>query len=95
MVELHDTWDLAGAGAASGVLGSGHGHPGFAMSATDSSVFVAGTVWQDSIGVAVVPQPHRSPMLQELARRNLAGRRTAEEREDLLKWLARAEAVSS
>jgi hypothetical protein len=97
LVELHDNWDLAGAGAASGVLGSRHGYPGFVMSATDGSVFVVGTVWQDSIGVAVVPQPHRSPTLRELAHRNLnlTGRRTAEEREDLLKWLARAECASS
>lgn len=88
LVELSSDWDLAGAGAASGVLGAGYCTPGFAMSAVDGSVFVVGTVWQDSIGTAVLPEPYRSPTLQELARRSL-GTRTASENEDLIAFLDR------
>ncbi|GAA2915497.1 hypothetical protein GCM10010517_81590 [Streptosporangium fragile] len=88
LVELLSEWDLAGAGAASRVLGSGYGHPGFVMSAVDGSVFVVGTVWQDSIGTAVLPTPYCSPTLRDLARRSM-GSRTASENEDLAAWLAR------
>ncbi|MEU6711943.1 hypothetical protein ABZ897_10760 [Nonomuraea sp. NPDC046802] len=91
LVELEGDWDLAGAGAASGVLGSGYACPAFVMSATDGSVFVVGAVWRDSIGVAVLPAPHCSAGLQEVARRDLGSRRTEGEREDLLAWLARGE----
>lgn len=90
-VELQDGWDLAGQGAASGVVGSGHGYPGFVMSSMNGSVFVVGTVWQEAIGVSVLPRPHCSSTLQEAARRYLAGRRTASEREDLVAWLTRGE----
>ncbi|MEU6781646.1 hypothetical protein ABZ912_20795 [Nonomuraea angiospora] len=91
LVELEEGWDLAGAGAASGVLGSGYGSPAFVMSAIDGSVFVVGADWRDSIGVAALPAPHCSAGLQEMARRNLDSRRTEGEREDLLAWLARGE----
>jgi len=88
LVELDSDWDLAGAGAASRVLGAGFGHPSFATSAEDGSVFIVGTVWQDSIGVAAMPEPHRSPTLRELARRNM-GKRTASENRDLAMFLER------
>ncbi|GII77229.1 hypothetical protein Sru01_22110 [Sphaerisporangium rufum] len=88
LVELADDWDLAGQGAASGILGSGYGHPGFSMSAVDGSVFIVGTVWQDSIGTVVLPKPYRSPTLRGLAHRNM-GSRTAAEEEDLIAFLNR------
>lgn len=88
LVELHSDWDLAGAGAASGVLGAGFGHPSFAMSAEDGSVFIVGTVWQDSIGIAAMPKPHCSPTLREVARRNM-GSRTVSENRDLAMFLER------
>ncbi|MEV4476527.1 hypothetical protein [Nonomuraea sp. NPDC049504] len=89
LVELEESWDIAGAGAASGVLGSTYGEPAFVMSSLDGSVFVAGTRWEDSIGVAVVPEPYRSSTLRKLARRNLdVGRITEEEEKDLRVWLA-------
>ncbi|MFF5110015.1 hypothetical protein [Streptosporangium sp. NPDC000509] len=88
LVELLDDWDLAGAGAASHVLGSGYGYPEFAMSAIDGSVFVAGTVWQDSIGITVLPAPYCSPTLQDSARKSL-GSRTVSENEDLAAWIVR------
>jgi hypothetical protein len=91
LVELQENWDIAGAGAESGILGSAYGVPGFAMSATDGSVFVVGTRWEGSIGIAVVPMPYRSRTLRELARRNLDAGRTEEEKEDLRAWLAREE----
>lgn len=90
LVELLNDWDLAGAGAASHVLGSGYSHPDFVMSAVDGSVFIAGTVWQDSIGTVVLPMPYCSPTLRSLARRSIRSR-TASEGEDLEAWLARGE----
>lgn len=88
LFKLQDGWDLAGAGAESGVLGSGYGYPGFAMSAMDGSVFIVGTVWQDSIGTAALPEPYNSPTLRELARRRM-GKRTDSENRDLAIFLGR------
>ncbi|MGP3910071.1 hypothetical protein [Nonomuraea sp. 10N515B] len=90
LVELLGDWDFAGAGAAAGILGSGYGHPGFVMSAIDGSVFVVGTVWQDSIGIAAMPEPYCSPTLRELARRNM-GSRTVAENNDMAAFLVRGE----
>lgn len=88
LVELQEDWDIAGAGAESGVLGSAYGQPAFVMSAIDGSVFVVGTRWEDGIGVVALPQPYRSSTLRELARRNLeAGGRTEEEEQDMQAWL--------
>ncbi|MCT9005386.1 hypothetical protein [Streptomyces rhizosphaerihabitans] len=90
LVELLDDWDIMGAGCAAGVTGSRRGRPAFVMSALDGSVFVQGTVWQDSIGTAVLPNPHRVQSLREVARLNVGKPyRTAAENEDTLAWLAR------
>lgn len=90
LVELLEDWDIMGAGAASRILGWGFGCPGFAMSAVDGSVFVQGTVWQDSIGTAVLPNPGQVSSLREVVRRNVGKPyRTSAENEDALSWLAR------
>ncbi|WP_229400403.1 hypothetical protein [Micromonospora okii] len=92
LVELLDEWDIMGAGAASRILGWGFGCPGFAMSAVDGSVFVQGTVWQDSIGSSALPCPSQVPSLREMVRKNLGKPyRTAAENEDALSWLARTD----
>ncbi|MFI1192971.1 hypothetical protein ACH4T9_06870 [Micromonospora sp. NPDC020750] len=90
LVELAEEWDVMGVGAASGVLGWGFGCPGFAMSSVSGSVFVQGTVWQDSIGIAVLPSPFQIPSLREVVRRNVGkSYRTTAENEDAMAWLAR------
>lgn len=89
LVELLDDWDIMGAGCAVGVTGSRYGRPAFVMSALDGSVFVQGTVWQDSIGTAVLPHPRRVRSLRDVARLNVGKPyRTAAEDEDTLAWLA-------
>ncbi|MFJ8061410.1 hypothetical protein [Streptomyces sp. NPDC096142] len=90
LVELLDDWDIMGAGCAVGITGSQYGCPAFVMSALDGSVFVQGTVWQDSIGTAVLPSPHRVQSLRDVARLNVGKPyRTADEDKDTLAWLAR------
>ncbi|MGC5019819.1 hypothetical protein [Micromonospora sp. DT47] len=92
LVQLADEWDVMGVGAASGVLGWGPGCPGFAMSSLSGSVFVQGTVWQDSIGTAVLPAPYKATSLRETVRRNVGKPyRTVAENEDALAWLALGE----
>ncbi|WP_159772497.1 hypothetical protein [Streptomyces sp. HM190] len=90
LVELLDDWDIMGAGCAAGVTGSRYGFPAFVMSALDGSVFVQGTVWQDSIGTAALPRPDRVRSLREVARLSVGKPyRSAAENEDTLAWLAR------
>ncbi|MEV5493028.1 hypothetical protein AB0L47_34495 [Streptomyces bobili] len=90
LVELLDDWDIMGAGCAVGITGSQCGRPAFVMSALDGSVFVQGTVWQASIGTAVLPNPHRVQSLRDVARLSVGKPyRTAAEDEDTLAWLAR------
>jgi hypothetical protein len=88
LVELLEHWDIVGAGAASGLLGSGYGSPAFCMSAVDGSVFVQGTAWRDSIGTCVLPKPYCVPSLRDLVRRNIGKPyRTLAENEDAIAWL--------
>ncbi|MET9561539.1 hypothetical protein [Streptomyces tauricus] len=90
LVELLDSWDVMGAGCAAGVTGSEYGRPAFVMTALDGSVFAQGTVWQGSIGTAVLPHPHRVQSLRDVASLNVGKPyRTAAENEDTLAWLAR------
>ncbi|MFG2776913.1 hypothetical protein ACGFY7_03525 [Streptomyces prunicolor] len=90
LVELLGDWDIMGAGCAVGITGSRYGRPAFVMSALDGSVFVQGTVWQDSIGTAALPNPHRVQSLRDVARLNIGKPyRTAAEDEDTRAWLAR------
>ncbi|MCX5077955.1 hypothetical protein OG321_36510 [Streptomyces sp. NBC_00424] len=89
LVELTDGWDIMGAGCAAGITGSPYGCPAFVMSALDGSVFVQGTVWQDSIGTAVLPNPRRVQSLQDIARLSLGKPyQSAAENEDTVAWLA-------
>ena len=92
LVELLDDWDIMGAGCAVGVTGGRYGCPAFVMPALDGSVFEQGTVWQDSIGTAVLPHPRRVRSLQDVARLNVGKPyRTTAEDEDALAWLATQE----
>ncbi|MFF1816477.1 hypothetical protein ACFVWG_04230 [Kribbella sp. NPDC058245] len=89
LVELLDGWDIMGAGCAAGITGGPFGHPAFVMSALDGTVFLQGTVWQDSIGTCVLPSPNRVQSLRDVARLNIGDSyRTAAENEDTIAWLA-------
>ncbi|MFF8717824.1 hypothetical protein ACF07T_41735 [Streptomyces sp. NPDC015184] len=89
LVELTNDWDIMGAGCVAGITGGPYGCPAFVMSALDGSVFVQGTVWQDSIGTAALLNPHRVQSLRDVARLNLGKPyRSAAENEDTLAWLA-------
>ncbi|MEU8432885.1 hypothetical protein AB0F18_08200 [Streptomyces sp. NPDC029216] len=59
-VRLLDRWDVMGAGAAS-FLGIRAGHPGFAMLALDSSVWLLADTYESGVGVYAVREPARSP----------------------------------
>jgi hypothetical protein len=54
---LMDDWDLAGAGAATGILGSRYGYPEFVMTSMSGDVVIRGTTWEGDIGVLALPQP--------------------------------------
>ena len=96
LVELLDTWDVMGKGGEVRITGWDYGCPAFVMSAVDGSVFVQGTMWQDSIGTAVLPAPHHVKALRDVARLNLGKPyRTAAENEDTLVWLARGDAADA
>ena len=81
-----------GRGAASAVLGVHSGHPGFAMMALDSSVYVCASTGERGIDVQAVRHPDRSENvlqhLEWLARLDSRyGYR--EERQRIAIWLAR------
>ncbi|MCX4703684.1 hypothetical protein [Streptomyces sp. NBC_01373] len=59
-VRLLERWDIMGRGAASAFLGVHAGHPGFAMMALDSSVYVHASTGEIGVDVLAVPHPDRS-----------------------------------
>ncbi|MFF3565800.1 hypothetical protein ACFYXS_37815 [Streptomyces sp. NPDC002574] len=59
-VRLLERWDIMGRGAASAFLGVRAGHPGFAMMALDSSVYVQASTGETGIDVLAVRHPDHS-----------------------------------
>lgn len=59
-VRLLERWDVMGRGAASAFLGIHAGHPGFAMLALDSSVYVRASTGELGVDVLAVRHPDRS-----------------------------------
>lgn len=59
-VRLLERWDIMGRGAASAFLGVHAGHPGFAMMALDSSVYVCASTGEIGVDVLAVRHPDRS-----------------------------------
>ncbi|MFI8181020.1 hypothetical protein ACIF70_10920 [Actinacidiphila glaucinigra] len=59
-VRLLERWDIMGRGAVSAFLGIHSGHPGFAMMALDSSVYVCATTGEVGANVFTVRHPARS-----------------------------------
>lgn len=89
-VRLLDGWDVVGRGAASGILGSQSGYPGFVMLSLDENVILCGTTWQDSVGSIAVPFPHRVAMIREFLGRHIAAPRVdPHERAEAERWFAR------
>jgi hypothetical protein len=87
-VRLLQEWDIMGAGAATGILGSAAGLPEFAMLSLDGNVILRGTVWQESIGSLLVPDPHRVKIIRDYVERRSANPRTpAAERAEGEAWL--------
>ncbi|MFF1542222.1 hypothetical protein [Streptomyces sp. NPDC058291] len=87
-VRLSQEWDIMGAGAASGVLGSAAGFPEFAMLSLDGDVILRGTTWQRSVGSLVVPHPHRVKIIRDyVVRRSANPRTSAAERAEGEAWL--------
>jgi hypothetical protein len=87
-VKLGPDWDVMGAGAASGVLGSGVGMPEFVMLRLDGSVIVRGTTWQRSIGSLVLPNPRGVPVIASYVERLLANPATSpSDRRAAAHWL--------
>ncbi|MEU9172212.1 hypothetical protein AB0D34_31230 [Streptomyces sp. NPDC048420] len=59
-VRLLERWDIMGRAAGSAFLGVHAGHPGFAMMALDSSVYVHASTGEIGVDVLVVRHPDRS-----------------------------------
>lgn len=59
-VRLLAHWDIMGRGASSAFLGVRAGHPGFAMMALDSSVYVQASTGETGVDVLAVRHPYRS-----------------------------------
>ncbi|MEU9327870.1 hypothetical protein AB0D91_29375 [Streptomyces canus] len=59
-VRLRERWDIMGRAAGSAFLGVHAGHPGFAMMALDSSVYVHASTGEIGVDVLVVRHPDRS-----------------------------------
>ncbi|MFF4493911.1 hypothetical protein [Streptomyces sp. NPDC001546] len=64
-VELLDEWDIVGAGASSGILGSGPCRPSFVMLSLDGGVILRCDVGQASIDFSVVREPHHAQTLRQ------------------------------
>ncbi|GAA2566253.1 MULTISPECIES: hypothetical protein [Streptomyces] len=59
-VRLLERWDIMGRGATSAFLGIRAGHPGFGMTALDSSVYVSASTGEVDVDVLAVAHPDRS-----------------------------------
>lgn len=91
-VRLLDRWDIMGRGAESAFLGVRSGHPGFAMSALDGSVFVSCSTGEIGVGVLAVRHPDRSEnilrRLEDIAR-DRSPYVNREYRQRVAAWLAK------
>lgn len=68
-VQLCDEWDVAGAGCASGLFGTGENNPSFAATSLNGDVVMVAGYWQVGIGFTVVSHPERIATLREHAKR--------------------------
>ncbi|MFJ6141594.1 hypothetical protein [Kitasatospora sp. NPDC092286] len=89
LVQLKDEWDLMGTGTANGLLGGPYGRPGFVMLSKAGYTVVAGTTWQDGIGVLAVPNPHRASAIRNFMEKTPRGSVSEEEYANIQNWLSR------
>ncbi|MFF0629959.1 hypothetical protein [Streptomyces sp. NPDC004296] len=66
-VSLSDQWDIAGAGAATGILGNGFGHPAFVMLSLDGNAIVRAQQGEKSTEFVLVREPHQVQFFRKLA----------------------------
>nr|BEK62897.1 hypothetical protein KPHV_01240 [Kitasatospora purpeofusca] len=89
LVRLKDEWDIMGAGTANGLLGGPYGRPGFVMLSKAGYTVVAGTTWQDGVGVLAVPNPHRASAIRKFMTRTPRGSVSEVEFDNIENWLSR------
>jgi hypothetical protein len=89
MVRLKAEWDIIGAGTANGLLGGPYGRPGFVMVSKAGYTVVAGTTWQDGIGVLAVPNPHRASAIRKHMLNTPKSSVSAKEYLNIQQWLSR------
>lgn len=93
-VRLLEEWDLVGAGAETGLLGSRAGRPEFRMCSLDGRVPVQGTTYQSGVTSIVVTELWRAPsiclyMERQVERVQQSNRADVDDRERALvrEWL--------
>ncbi|MGW7319291.1 hypothetical protein [Streptomyces sp. NPDC054865] len=90
-VRLLDRWDIMGRGAQSAFLGIHAGHPGFAMMALDSSIFVGASTGERGVDVVAVARPDHSENILQFLKGFVGRKVTYRDRElqELIEaWLA-------
>ncbi|MDH6119508.1 hypothetical protein ABH930_004265 [Kitasatospora sp. GAS204A] len=91
-VKLADRWDIAGDGAASGILGNGPGHPAFVMLSLDGNVVVRGDRGEEWVDCVLLRNPQRVGMLRQHGQWLVERPRTDEfTRAALERWLSSTE----
>ncbi|WP_438487910.1 hypothetical protein [Streptomyces sp. S186] len=66
-VSLSEQWDIAGTGAATGILGNGFGHPAFVMLSLDGNAIVRAQQGEKSTEFVLVREPHHVQFFRNLA----------------------------
>lgn len=84
-VSVGKKFDIAGVGAELGIFGSGRGMVEFVTASMSGRVVILGTLWQDTAGILVLTEAHRSERLRSFTQQMLdrgvldaTGRRSAE-----------------
>ncbi|WP_102923978.1 hypothetical protein [Streptomyces noursei] len=90
-VSLSDQWDIAGAGAATGILGNGSGHPAFVMLSLDGESIVRAQQGETSTEFVLVREPHHVQFFRNLAAQMLRWPDTTEPSKAAIeRWLTAA-----
>ena len=86
-VRLQENWTVAGSSSATI---NGPARDGLATMSPSGDVIIVGTTNQEDMSVLAVPRPHRASAIRKFAQFMLRdGKLTADEAENLKRWLAR------
>lgn len=86
-VRLQENWTLAGSNSATV---NGPARDGLATMSPSGDVIIVGTTNQEDMSVLAVPRPHRASAIRKFAQSMLRdGELTADEAENVKRWLAR------